>query len=252
MKSLFYSKLIILSLIVFLCISDYSCKKFDPETPVGYNNKIEMVIDSVTNVYFNSARIYARVLDIKNHQIESYGFCWDTNEFPTVYKNVEHCIGTIQVGTPVIKNISEFFVEKTHYIRMFTVSKNINGDSIVAYGDQVRFTTYNGIPIPPDIIFTGIISSITSGSALADGTIHHEIFNPAYVQHGHCWSSDTANYPTLNDSKTMLGSMSQGGNYSYSSNLQGLISGTYYFVRAYGITSHGDTIYGNKVGFSTN
>lgn len=66
------------------------------------------------------------------------------------------------------------------------------------------------------------------------------------TKYGHCWS--TANNPTINDSKTDLGSTDAAG--SYTSSVSGLAVNTIYYVRAYATNAYG-TSYGEQVAVTT-
>ena len=64
--------------------------------------------------------------------------------------------------------------------------------------------------------------------------------------HGHCWG--IAPNPTITDSKSIKGILSQAG--SFSSDLNDLTPNTTYYIRAY-LTYQGGTIYGSQMTLST-
>lgn len=234
-----------LILLFALTLPLVSCSKLDLDTPVGNNNRIDMVIDSVSAVLFTEAHVYSRIVDIKNHHITRFGFCWDTLVYPSIDdRYVDY--GALEKARNFDTLVENLYLEKTHYIRMFAVSGNI-----VAYSNQVSFRTYYGIPIPPDIVETTSVTGITTVSAVAGGKILNEGINVSFTEHGHCWAAGN-NQPTLNNSKTQFGSVTSGGTYLYNSTLPGLSTGTTYFTRAYGITLAGDTLLGNVLSFTTN
>jgi uncharacterized protein (TIGR02145 family) len=93
---------------------------------------------------------------------------------------------------------------------------------------------------------TGEVSNITKNSATITGIIQdvgvHEI-----SLYGHCW--DTIEDPEIDlDTKTDLGIRKDIG--SFSSDLNNLLSGTNYYVRAYTV-SGGNIVYGENVTFVT-
>jgi len=95
-------------------------------------------------------------------------------------------------------------------------------------------------------IKTGEISYITNNSAQIKGIIQ-DVGESGITQYGHCWSIISSPATHL-ETKTERGSRSIAG--IYYSNIDGLIAGTTYNVRAYAI-SEGKTTYGNEVNFTT-
>ncbi len=92
---------------------------------------------------------------------------------------------------------------------------------------------------------TGAISDITTVSARATSNIID--LGEGITDHGHCWSV-TSN-PTINDSKTTLGSITKTG--PFTSELLSLQPGTNYYLRAYA-RSGDKVVYGSELLFSTN
>ena len=80
--------------------------------------------------------------------------------------------------------------------------------------------------------------SLTSGISFPGGKILN--------QHGHCWSVQTN--PTLKDTHSSLGQMSQPG--SFTSSIDNLSSGTKFNVRPF-IIYQADTLYGTQIEFTT-
>jgi len=238
MKQIHFSIIFSISSLFFL----FSCVK-DVEPPVGFNNRIDMIIDSIVEIYFQDARVYCKIIDIKNHDITSYGFCWDTIQFPTHEKNFLDYgqLTNIKTFDTVITGL---FLNKTHYLRMYAVSGNI-----VAYSNQITFRTAFDIPIPPDIIETGEVTNITENTATASGIVLNNGMNIHFIEHGHCWSFSDTIPDISNNLYSQLGQVQQSG--AFFSFLSELVSGTTYFVRAYGITSNNEIIYGKVVQFTT-
>ena len=92
------------------------------------------------------------------------------------------------------------------------------------------------------IITTSSILNLTQTTAVCGGTINNDGGFPV-TERGICWS--TSPNPTIADNKTIDGS----GIGSFTSNLNGLISGTTYYVRAYAKNAAG-IAYGNEISFS--
>ena len=92
---------------------------------------------------------------------------------------------------------------------------------------------------------TGSISNIAITSAIATGNLIDQ--GEGIIDHGHCWST-TAN-PTTNDSKTSLRTAPGVG--IFTSELQGLQTGTKYFLKAYAMDGSGTVCYGRETSFTT-
>ena len=92
-------------------------------------------------------------------------------------------------------------------------------------------------------VMTGQVSAITGAKAQCGGTVTDDN-GGAVTARGVCWSTDTE--PTVLDAHTSDGT----GTGDFVSFLSGLISGTTYYVRAYGTNSAG-TSYGDTASFAT-
>jgi hypothetical protein len=134
-----------------------------------------------------------------------------------------------------------FTPNTTYYVRAYAT--NAAG---TAYGGVVSFTTAAAAPNNPATVTTDSVRQITVNSATAYGNIT-SIGNSTVTQYGHVYSS-TNNVPTLNDSKTQLGTAS--GPLKFTSSLSGLTAGTLYYVRSYAI-NNGGTSYGDVITFTT-
>ncbi len=66
------------------------------------------------------------------------------------------------------------------------------------------------------------------------------------IQHGHCWSAE--NEPTIQDSKSILGELTQPT--TYKSEITGLLDNTTYYIRSY-LTYTNGTVYGTEQSITT-
>jgi hypothetical protein len=102
-----------------------------------------------------------------------------------------------------------------------------------------------GTGITPPVVSTEAVSSITSSSAVGNGTISDLGFADP-TAHGVCWN--TTGTPTLADSFSDEGAAATTG--AFTTTMGGLSAYTTYHVRAYATNSAG-TAYGGEVTFTT-
>ncbi|UKM63513.1 carboxypeptidase regulatory-like domain-containing protein [Flavobacteriaceae bacterium GSB9] len=118
-------------------------------------------------------------------------------------------------------------------------------EKITILGEQNQVKNFEIIKISDPVIFTGTITDITQTSATLNANINFlGTGYPGTIEHGHCWSK-TPN-PTVNNSKTELGTPNSIG--EYQSKITGLEAKTQYYVRAY-IKIGSIIFYGNEIEF---
>lgn len=187
--------------------------------------------DEVSDVTSNTARCGGEATDAGNGNISAKGFCYSTNQNPTIYHNVINCGDSLGVFEAIIENLD---INTTYYVRAFATNEKGTG-----YGEQKSFTTLGQVPT----VVTIPITSITATTAVSGGTITDNGGNEV-TEKGVCWS--TEQYPTTDSNHTSDGT----GNGAYVSNLTDLLPNTTYYVRAYATNSQG-TGYGNELTFTT-
>ncbi len=134
------------------------------------------------------------------------------------------------------KNPSKNIIENTDFTYQLKFSQEQLSNSVFLI-EEATF-------VPSTIILTtNSITSITATSALCTANIIYQETSPIR-ERGVCWG--TGPKPTILDSKTSDGQ----GVGTFTSNLQGLLSGTKYYVRAYAGTNE-EIFYGNEVSFIT-
>ena len=160
------------------------------------------------------------------------GICWATHPNPTVMNDFHTENGS---------GINSFTSEMTdlnfntiYYVRAYAVT-----DSGTTYGEEMSFTSRDGIPT----LTTDSITSITGASATSGGNITDD-GGLNVIARGVCWSTNPN--PTVSDNHTTDGT----GTGNFSSSITGLEIITTYYVRAYATTNAG-TAYGNEVSFIT-
>jgi len=185
-------------------------------------------ITSITSI---SATGGGNVTNDGGAAISARGVCWSTSQNPTIADKKT----TDGSGKGIFpSSITGLTPGVTYYIKAYAI--NSVG---TAYGAQITTTA---TPVLPTLT-TSEISSISGFSAISGGNITSN-GGVQVSSRGVCWS--TSQDPTISNSKSIDGT----GNGVFVSSLNGLVSGTTYFVRAYATNSIG-TAYGNAVTFKT-
>ncbi|MDX9848461.1 MAG: DUF1566 domain-containing protein [Tenuifilaceae bacterium] len=167
--------------------------------------------------------------------VSKRGVLWGTSQNPTVGANQGITSNGSGNGN-FTSNLSGLSVNTTYYVRAYAT--NSVGTS---YGNQLHFTTQDGLPV----ISTIVVSSITATSAQSGGSISSN-GGFAVMARGLVWS--TMQNPTIDNNEGITSSGAGTG--SFSSNLTNLDPGTEYYVRAYATNSVG-TNYGAQIRFVT-
>ncbi len=158
------------------------------------------------------------------------GICWATHETPTSNDNyLEFGSGEGDFTT----TWTDLEINATYYVRAYAVTPGGT-----TYGEEVSFTTKNGIPV----VHTDSVTNLKADGAGCRGTVFDD--GGLYVTRGVCWSA-TPN-PTLNDSHVTVGS----GLGSFTGNITGLMPNTIYYACTYAATSEA-VVYGEDVIFTT-
>ena len=167
--------------------------------------------------------------------ITQKGICWDTAANPTLLKAIGHSEEGANTGY-FISSISNLSNNNHYYYCAFAT--NERGTS---YGEVKQFMT---IEITLPTVSTLDITSITANSALCGGFVTNSGTGTVSGR-GVCWN--TSGNPTLTNciNKTQDGS----GIGNYSSQINGLLQGTTYYVAAYATNEKG-TSYGEGKQFT--
>ena len=187
--------------------------------------------NSISDVTAISASCSVTINDNGEFTITARGTCWSKNENPTITDS--HTTDGTGTGD-FTSNLTELEANTTYYARAY--STNTNGTT---YGNQLSFTTEDGIPT----LTTANISDITANSASSGGNITDDGGAPI-TESGICWS--TSSNPTISDTHTNDGE----GTGSFTSSLAELNVNTTYYVRAYATNTVGTT-YGDEFSFTT-
>ncbi len=186
---------------------------------------------SVTSITGVTASCGGTVTDNGGLNVTARGVCWSTSQNPTLSDS--HTTNGSGLGS-FTSSITGLSVSATYYVRAYASTSQGT-----AYGEEVSFTTRDGIPT----VTTAEVTNIQGETATCGGIVTDNC-GLAVIARGVCWS--TSPNPTLDDSHTTNGS----GMGSFSSSITGLTISTTYYVRAYATTTAG-TAYGEQVSFTT-
>ena len=185
----------------------------------------------VTNIMAESATCSGTVTDNCGLTVITRGVCWSTSPTPTL--DDSHTTNGSGNGS-FSSSITGLSLSTTYYVRAYATTTAGTG-----YGEQVSFTTRNGIPS----VTTAEVTNIMAGVATCGGTVTDD-GGLNVTARGVCWSVD--HNPSISESHTTNGS----GLGSFSCYIGGLAPSTTYYVRAYVSTIHATT-YGEEMSFTT-
>lgn len=189
----------------------------------------------IINVTENSAQAQGRIYDDGGGEIVECGFCFGTEEHPTL--STAHHVTAKNGGKGGFSTVLDRLLPNTTYfVRAYAIN-----EADTSYGVQSAFTTKKEIPA----VTTVKASKITATSAITGGNLIPEKYrNRAVEKRGVCY--DTVENPTIFGPSTADGA----GVGEFSSILTGLQPATVYYVRAYAGNANGID-YGEQISFTT-
>jgi hypothetical protein len=154
------------------------------------------------------------------------------------YGNISQANPTNSTGTnfdTITTTLNGLLPGTTYYARVRS-SNAVN----YSFGNDLSFSTLSTIPIVSTLNITSISSnsSTVEGSIISDG-------GASITDRGFCYSLSPN--PTLSDNTISLG---MGGIGNFNANINGLISSTTYYVKAFATNING-TVYGEELLFTT-
>ncbi|MFZ4548931.1 MAG: hypothetical protein ACOYN4_15890 [Bacteroidales bacterium] len=180
----------------------------------------------------SSAKCGGIITSDGGESVTERGVCWNTEPNPTIMHNKTN---DGQGGGSFFSFLTGLTGNKTYYVRAYATNKK--GTS---YGMAMSFTT---IKLEMPVLTTSSITELTQYSAVSGGEISSD-GGSEIITRGICW--DTEPSPTILDHLTFNGSETG----AYTSHIDGLLSNTKYYLRAYASNSVG-TSYGNEISFTT-
>src|ERR1035437_5699757 len=204
------------------------------------NTVPSVTTDSVINISINSATAKGNITNIGSSPVTQYGHVWSSvNNVPTINDSKTQ-LGTANAAIIFGSQLTALTANTTYYVRSYAI--NATG---ITYGAVLTFKTGAAANNPP-VVTTGNFSAVTTNTETVAGSIT-DIGSSTVTQYGHVWSS-VNNVPTINDSKSQLGTANAATNFN--SQLTGLTASTTYYVRAYA-TNNGGITYGQVITFVT-
>lgn len=228
----FSSSLINLTPTVTYYVRAYATNSFG----TSYSNQISftttnglptVTTGSTTNITATSAVCSGNVTSDGGFSVTEKGFCWSTSQYPTT--SGTHSSAGSGVGS-FNGSMSGLSIGTTYYVRAYAT--NSVG---TAYGEQVSFTTANGLPT-----VTTTAVSMSNGTAVSGGNVTSD-GGFAVIARGICYGTLPNPDLTSNYTHTSDGS----GTGYFSSTISQSMTGTIY-VRAYATNVNG-TSYGNQI-----
>ncbi len=201
--------------------------------------KPTVYLSGVTDITITEAVFNAAITSVGSTKVTRYGFCWGTQDSPTV-ENAQICkFGDSASPKEFNYSVGNLKQSTTYYVRAY--AENAEG---ISYSEQEKFVTL-GMPSIPTVE-TGEVSNVSFSQAEVSGILKSLGNVESVTQYGHVWS--TKENPTINDNYTSLGQTWSAG--SFISTLTGLQPHVTYHVRAYATNEKG-TAYGEDVTFVT-
>ena len=184
----------------------------------------------VSNVTSTTATCMGNVASDGGLELIERGVCWSLSANPTLTDShstaTDATLGVFEVA------MTGLTPNKTYHVRAYAT--NAKG---TAYGDDLTFTTTEGLPV----VTTLGITEITATSAKGGGEVTDQGASNV-TERGICWS--TSHNPTTSGTHASSGT----GAGSYTVSMTNLTPNATYYVRAYATNAQG-TAYGAEVSF---
>lgn len=141
-------------LITVVCCFLASCNP-KPELPTVTTNSVDEITDT-------TAVCVGEVVDNGNADITAKGFCWNTNQDPTLEDNVINVMTREEALDVFTSTISDLTAVTEYYVRAYAT--NSEG---TAYGENIKFVTAKAIEIPEKPKYEYVDLGLSSGTLWA-------------------------------------------------------------------------------------
>lgn len=168
-------------------------------------------------------------------KVSQYGHVYsDISPNPTI-SDYHTSFGELTEPISFESKITPLTAGKTYYVRAYATNEKGTG-----YGETMSVT----VPADLPVVTTAQIVSVTQNSAVSGGTVVSDGGN-SILERGLCWGTSpgvNADANVIKDPEAKIG--------SFTSKIEGLVSGEKYYIRAYAKNSSGIG-YGDELSFST-
>ena len=192
----------------------------------------EIRTEDITDIHSTIAMLHGTLVFNGNDTATIKGFCWSTNDEPTLENSYVEIDTTSATYTYRLSNLID---ETQYYVRAYAQNK-----IGIVYGKLKSFTTQSAA-MPT--VTTSSVTYISYTSATVRGNVNSD-GGATVTEHGVVYS--TTQNPTTSNSKVSNGS----GTGPFTCSLNNLQDGTTYYVRAYAVNKKG-TSYGEQKSFTT-
>lgn len=192
----------------------------------------EIKTEEITEIQLTTALLNGILVFNGNDTAAIKGFCWSTNDEPTLENNHIEIDTTSATYTYRLSNLID---ETQYYVRAYAQNK-----IGIVYGETKSFTTLSALP---PIVSINEVTDVDYHTA----TITADVISDGgadVTERGICYS--TIENPTTESTKVISGK----GTGGYTINLTNLQDSTTYHVRAYAINKKG-IAYGEQKSFTT-
>ncbi len=187
------------------------------EFKISSFSSVSIVTNQLQILSETTFSVNASITNLGSLSALDYGHCWSPHTAPTVndYKT-SNGITLSDINYP--STATGLNLETNYYVRAYV---KLDNNSII-YSNELSV-------LIPDLSVSTNSFVISGGNATLQGTIINLGVLPV-IDHGHCWSTTTSN-PNFNDNVISKGATLSTG--PFYTNLNGLVSGTVYYYRAY-------------------
>jgi uncharacterized protein (TIGR02145 family) len=186
----------------------------------------------ITSISYTTAVSGGDITSAGGGTITAKGVCWSTSANPLITgSHTSNGSGTANFAS----NLTLLIQGTTYYVRAYATNS-----AGTAYGNELVFTT---TAVTSAILVTTDVTLVTATTARSGGNITSAGGGNISAR-GVCWSTSAS--PTIADAKSSNGT----GTGAFTSDMTGLLPGTFYHVRAYA-TNEAGTFYGNEHTFTT-
>lgn len=192
------------------------------------SSEVNINLNTLSVVTEESIQVGGSINDLGSLKAIDYGICWSDSVLPTIHQDILS-LGAINEDALISELCKDLDFGKRYVFRTYVKFDESN----IMYSDSLSIYISNY-----EVLTLGFNSSSNPIELSGEVT---ELGVTDIVQHGHCWSATTST-PSVNDSKSELGSKLTKS--EYTSTMSGVSSGLTYYYRAY-VSNGSRVVYGS-------